>query len=198
MTSTARQITPADILPINDYEKIRAENKRNLIGIKKDRRVAVGPDATFYFENYDTMWAQIHEMLFIEKGGNAQIADELSAYNPLIPQGSELIATFMIEIDDPVRREKMLYSLGHVEEKIYLSINSEKSWAVPEQEVERTTEDGKTSSIHFLHFPLTDTQKKAMKNPDAEIILGIDHKNYGHMARLSEANRLSLLGDLTF
>ncbi len=196
MTSTKREITRADILPIADYEKIRKENKQKLIAIKKNRRIAIGPHATFYFENYDTMWSQIHEMLYIERGGEEQITDELTAYNPLIPNGSEFVATFMIEIDDPVRRDFTLRQLGHIEEKIYFSIDGEKTYAVPEQEVERTTEDGKTSAIHFLHFPLSDTQKTNMKAETAEIIIGIEHDKYGHMARLNDANRTSLLLDL--
>ncbi|MEP3248019.1 MAG: DUF3501 family protein [Sneathiella sp.] len=191
-----RDITRADILDLADYEKIRKENKQKLIGIKKDRRIAIGPFATLYFENYDTMWAQIHEMLFIERGGEEQIEDELSAYNPLIPNGNELVATFMIEIDDPVRRDYTLRQLGYIEDMIYLSVDGEKSQAVPEQDVERTTEDGKTSAIHFLHFPLTETQKKAMLTEGADVFIGIDHEQYGHMARLSDANRVSLAGDL--
>ncbi len=75
---------------------------------KRHRRLEVGPDCTFYFENFETMWNQVHEMLFIEKGGEAQIADELSAYNPLVPKGRELVATVMFEIDDPVRRAAFL------------------------------------------------------------------------------------------
>ncbi len=191
-----RDITRADILDLADYEKIRKENKQKLIGIKKDRRIAIGPFATLYFENYDTMWAQIHEMLFIERGGEEQIEDELSAYNPLIPNGNELVATFMIEIDDPVRRDYTLRQLGYIEDMIYLSVDGEKSQAVPEQDVERTTEDGKTSAIHFLHFPLTETQKKAMLTEGTAVFIGIDHEQYGHMARLSDANRVSLAGDL--
>lgn len=196
MTALKNEITRADILPMADYEKIRKENKQKLIAIKKNRRIAVGPYATFYFENYETMWSQIHEMLYIERGGEEQITDELSAYNPLIPNGSELVATFMIEIDDPVRRDFTLRQLGHVEEKIYLSVDGEKTYAVPEQEVERTTEDGKTSAIHFLHFPFSQQQKEAIKAENCEIIVGIEHDKYGHMASLNEANRHALSKDL--
>ncbi len=191
-----REITRADILDMTDYEKIRKENKQNLIAIKKDRRIPIGPFATFYFENYDTMWAQIHEMLYIERGGEEQITDELAAYNPLIPNGSELVATFMIEIDDPVRRDFTLRQLGYIEDMIYLSVNGEKSQAVPEQDVERTTEDGKTSAIHFLHFPLSDSQKAALASEGAEVLIGIEHDQYGHMARLGEASRAALALDL--
>ena len=196
ITKSHRKIDRSDILPIDEYEKRRKDNKQKLIALKRDRRVAVGPYATFYFENYHTMWSQVHEMLFIERGGEAQIADELSAYNPLIPQGSEFVATFMIEIDDPIQRERILYALGYVEDKVYLTINGDKCHAVPEMDVERTTAEGKTSAIHFMHFPLSDRQKNLIQQDGADLILGIEHENYGHMARLSEANRLSLIADL--
>jgi len=143
------------------------------------------------------MWAQIQEMLYIEQGGDEQLQDELAAYNPLIPNGSELVATFMIEIDDPVRRDFMLRQLGHIEKSIYLSVDGEKIYAVPEQEVERTTEDGKASSIHFLHFPLTDAQKTTFMDPAIEIQLGVEHENYGHIALIKGDTRAALASDLT-
>jgi len=197
MTQVKREITRADIMPVAEYEKIRKANKQKLIAIKKDRRIAVGPFATFYFESYETMWAQIHEMLYIERGGEEQIVDELTAYNPLIPNGSELVATFMIEIDDPVRRDFTLRKLGGVEQTIYISINGDKSYAVPETEVDRTTEDGKTSAIHFLHFPLSASQKEQMAQENAELLIGIDHKEYGHIAKFNEENRVALAADLS-
>ncbi|WP_288905085.1 DUF3501 family protein [uncultured Sneathiella sp.] len=192
-----REITPEDILPLAEYQKIRKEHKQKLIPIKKNRRVEIGPFATFYFENYDTMWAQIQEMLYIEQGGDEQLQDELAAYNPLIPNGSELVATFMIEIDDPVRRDFMLRQLGHIEKSIYLSVDGEKIYTVPEQEVERTTEDGKASSIHFLHFPLTDAQKASFMDPAIEVQLGVEHENYGHIALIKGDTRAALASDLT-
>lgn len=191
-----REITRDDILDIDAYSKIRKENKQKLIAIKKDRRIPIGPFATFYFENYDTMWAQIHEMLYIERGGEEQIKDEIAAYNPLIPKGNELVATFMIEIDDPVRRDYTLRKLGFIEDQIYISVNGVKSQAVPEDDVERTTSDGKTSAIHFLHFPLSSRQVSALHSENAEILLGIEHEEYGHMAKLSDASRASLARDL--
>ncbi len=106
MTENARKIEAADLLPLNEYEFRRKALKENLIPAKKLRRVEVGPFATFYFENYATMWLQVMEMLRIEKGGNEQVPGELAAYNPLIPQGDELIATMMLEIEDADRRNK--------------------------------------------------------------------------------------------
>jgi len=196
MTPLKRDITRDDILDLEDYIKIRKAKKTALLDIKKDRRVALGPFCTLYFENYDTMWSQIHEMLYIERGGEDQIADELSAYSPLVPKGSELVATFMIEINDPVQREKELYRLTHIEEKIYLSINGVKTYAVPEGDVERTTEDGKTSSIHFLRFPLNEGQVSALKSGSADMIAGAEHENYGHMAVMGPAVQASLAKDL--
>jgi len=194
--SAKRQISLEDLLSDEDYAKIRKSHKEKLIPVKKNRRLQVGPFATFYFENYETMWSQIQEMLYIEKGGEAQARDELEAYNPLVPNGSELVATFMIEIDDPVRRDFTLRQLGHVEEKIYLSVDGEKTYAVPEQEVERTTDDGKTSAIHFLHFPLSNPQKKRFKSSEGDIMIGIEHDHYGHMALIAGETRASLAEDL--
>ena len=112
-----RRITRADIIPLDEYTRTRRERRKAVTELKKKRRVEVGPFATFYFESYETMWHQIHEMLYIEKGGEQQISDELEAYNPLIPQGQELIATVMIEIEDPMRRARVLATLGGIESK---------------------------------------------------------------------------------
>src|SRR5450432_3125858 len=116
MNQAARKITPADILPPKEYDSRRAALKKELLPMKKNRRVEVGPFATFYFENYATMWLQVQEMLRIEKGGAEQLAGELQAYNPLIPQGDELIATMMLEIEDADRRDRELRRLGHIED----------------------------------------------------------------------------------
>ena len=131
---------------------MRDERRRQIAEMKKNRRVHVGPDVTFYFENFDTMLHQVHEMLAVEKGGEAQIEDELRAYNPLVPSGRELVATMMIEIDDPGRRDRMLRGLGGIESTAAFTVAGETITAVPESDVERTTKDGKTSSVHFLRF----------------------------------------------
>ncbi len=190
-----RQITRADIMPMAEYEKVRDERRRAVTEMKRDRRISVGPDITFYFENYDTMWHQIHEMLRIEKGGDAQIEDELSAYNPLIPDGGNLVATMMVEIDDPKRRARVLSELGGVEETVVLDVGGEAVRAVAESDVERTTEAGKTSSIHFLKFPFSDAQIDAFGRPDTRVVLGIQHPKYDHMAALPSAMRAALAKD---
>jgi hypothetical protein len=196
LPASKRTITRDDILPMETYGRERAVLRQNVVAIKRHRRVEVGPVATFYFENYQTMWLQVHEMLFIEKGGDAQIADELHAYNPLIPNGSELVATVMFEIDDPVHRARTLLKLGGVENHMFLQVGGEKVRGLPEGDVERTKSDGKTSSVHFVHFPLTPAQKSAFRAAGAQIVLGFDHPEYGHMTMLSEQTRAALAADL--
>ncbi len=195
-TLNKRQITRDDILPIEDYTRERKTLRRDLVEKKKLRRLEVGPVATFYFENYETMWHQIHEMLFIEKGGDEQIADELAAYNPLIPQGRELVATVMFEIDEPKRRATFLAKLGGVEERMFLEIAGERCNSVPEADVDRTSADGKASSVQFVHFPLSETAAAAFKTAGTRVILGIDHQDYGHMVVIPEAVRAALAQDL--
>jgi len=196
MAPAKREITRADIIDTDAYGRIRAERRRAMAALKRDRRVEVGPDATFYFENYDTMWHQVHEMLYIEKGGAAQIEDELRAYNPLIPQGRELIATIMFEIDDPTRRKRVLESLGGIEHQVVLRLNGEMVRGESVSEVERTTEAGKTSSVHFIRFTLSAAQAEAFRLPGAQAEIGFVHSNYGHMAALREPVRAALAGDL--
>lgn len=196
MPKETHEITRADIMDMADYAKERKERRKAVTDMKKNRRLHVGPDATAYFENYDTMWHQIHEMLHIEKGGEDQIEDELNAYNTLIPNGRELVCTLMFEIDDPVRRANFLAKLGGVEETVSLKIGDETVAAVPEEDVDRTTAEGKASSIQFLHFPFSDDQAAKFKQPGTEVIFAIGHDLYGHMVKLPEAVRAALAGDL--
>lgn len=195
MTRAAHEIARNEIMAMDAYAAVRAEKRREASAIKKNRRVSVGPFATFYFENYDTMWIQIHEMLFIEKGGEAQIDDELSAYNPLIPKGKELVATLMFEIDDPARRDRELRRLTHVEKTVSLKVGEAEIAATAEVDVDRTKEDGKTSSIHFLRFALDDGQIAAFRDSATPVVLQISHEHYGHMAAVPAVVRESLSGD---
>lgn len=190
------EITAADVMPLAEYSKVRAEKRRAMAARKKNRRLDVGSHVTFYFENYDTMWMQVHEMLYIEKGGEEQMADELAAYNPLVPKGRELVATFMIEIDDPARRARVLSQLGGIEQTAFVMIGGEKIMAQAENDTDRTTAEGKASSVQFVHFPLTDAQAAAMKTANAQVIVGLDHPNYNHMAVLPENVRAELANDL--
>ena len=191
----ARQVTRADILDPAAFEAVRRERRAALLETKKQRRVAVGPHATYYFESYDTMWWQIHEMLRIERGGEAQIPDELEAYNTLIPQGRELVATIMFEIDDPVRRKTVLSGLGGVEETCFLAFGTEEITGTPEADVDRTTADGKASSVQFVHFPFTDAQVAAFRQPGTRVTLGMKHPRYAHMTVLPEEAREALARD---
>ncbi len=188
------EITEADILPPERYAAERALRRRAIVALKRQRRVAVGPFVTFYFENYETMWFQIHEMLHIEKGGGEQIADELAAYNPLVPNGRELVATFMIEIDDPERRKNVLSRLGGIEETAFLQFAGETVPGRPEADQDRTTAEGKASSVQFVHFPCTAAQIGKFKTAD-EIILGFRHPAYRHMTALTPATRAALADD---
>ncbi len=188
-------ITRADILSMDDFVKVRRDKRTEIVGIKKHRRVGVGPFCTFYFENYATMWWQIHEMLFIEKGGEEQVADELHAYAPLIPKGSELVCTFMIEVDDAVRRPAVLAQLTNIDQMVVLEFGGHKVRAVPEDDAERNREDGKTSSVHFLRFPFTAEQVAAFRTPGTRVLLAIEHPNYGHIAVMPETTREALAKD---
>ena len=195
MPETTRKITQADILPPQEYDSRRAALKQNLLPVKKARRVEGGPFATFYFENYATMWLQVQEMLRIEKGGAEQLAGELEAYNPLIPQGDELIATMMLEIEDATRRHKTLLTLGGIEETVFMEIGADSIKATPTEYDDRTTPDGKTSSVHWLRIKLSKDQIARFRKDRA--VIGIAHKNYGHMAVLSEETKDALSKDFS-
>jgi hypothetical protein len=195
LAMSKREITPADIMPMADYARQRGELRRGIVARKKLRRMEVGPASTFYFECYETMLQQVQEMLFIEKGGEAQIADELEAYNPLIPNGSELTATVMFEVDDPVRRARFLARIGGVENHMFIRVGAETMRGLPEDDQERTNEEGKASSVHFVHFPFTAEQIKAFRQPNIQVLIGFDHPEYSHMAVMPEAVRHELAGD---
>ncbi len=195
MSETERKITPADILSPGEYDQQRKSLKANLIPMKKLRRIEVGPFATFYFENYATMWLQVQEMLRIEKGGEEQIPGELAAYNPLIPQGDELIATMMLEIEDEKRRNAVLLTLGGIEETVFMEIGGDVIRATPTEYDDRTTADGKTSSVHWLRFKLTADQIAHFRNGTERVVLGVSHPHYGHMAILTVEARAALAKD---
>lgn len=195
MPAAERRITAADIQPIAVFAAERKARRAALLPAKRLRRIALGPWCTVYFESFETMLFQVQEMLLIEKGGDEQLADELAAYNPMIPQGAELTATAMFEIDDPDRRARILAELGGVEDHFFLEIDGTRAAAVQEGDVERTREDGKTSSVHFLHFPLTPAQVTAFSAPNARALIGCDHPRYAHLAVLSDESRAELAKD---
>ena len=191
-----REISDGDVMPMDEYAKVRGDRRKAMMPIKRARRMAVGPVATCYFENFDTMLHQVHEMLYIEKGGAEQLADELAAYNPLIPKGRELVATVMFEIDDPVRRANFLGRLGGVEETMFLRFGDLEVTGVPEEDVDRTSAAGKASAVQFIHFPFTDDQADAFKQAGTQVIIGFSHDAYAHMAVLPEDTRAALAADL--
>lgn len=196
MPADQRKITRADIIEMERYGRERTERRKAIIPVKKLRRVEVGPHATFYFECYDTMWRQVHEMLYIERGGEAQVEDELRAYNPLIPQKGELVATVMFEIEDEGQRGRILRQLTNIEETAYLDIGGEKIKASFDTDIDRTAADGKTSSVHFLRFRPNAAQIARFRDPAEPAMLGFTHTNYGHLAVIQAATRQELMKDL--
>ena len=190
------EIRREDILPMSEYAAIRKDQRRRMTELKRLRRVAVGPYSTFYFESYDTMWHQVHEMLFIEKGGESQIQDELDAYNPLIPNGDELVATVMFEIDEPARRNAVLFSVGGIENQMLLSVGGHTIRGLPDLSRENTSEDGKASSVQFVRFPLTAVEKGLFAHGDGAVMIGFDHPHYGHLALIAPPVRQALSRDL--
>ena len=195
MPREKREIQKEDIMPLDVYTEKRRKLRKSIVDYKKNRRVALGPYATFYFESYETMLAQVQEMQYIEKGGDEQLKDELSAYNPLIPNGKELTATLMFEIDNPISRAAFLGKVGGIEETVFMKIDGEKIKAVPEEDVDRTSAEGKASSVQFIHFNFADDQIEKFQSNSSEIELGIDHKEYSHSTKLSKENIASLSSD---
>ena len=189
------KLTSADIMALEDYAKVRADERQRVMALKRNRRIEIGPVATAYFECLETIRYQIHEMLRIEHGGPAQIREEIDAYGPLIPNGRELVATVMVEIDEPARRQRFLSRLGGFEETIWIEVGGHTVKAVPETDVDRTTADGKASSVQFLHFPFTDGAIDAFSLPKARVTIGIEHPEYRHMAVMPEAMRACLSED---
>ena len=196
MNRQAKEVTKADLMPLEEYSKNRTNFRKKILEIKKNRRISVGPYATFYFESFETMLAQIQEMLYIEKGGDEQLNDELSAYNPLIPKGKEFVATLMFEIDNPISRADFLSKIGGIEKKIFIQIQNEKVNATAEQDIERTSEEGKASSVHFLHFIFTENQIKKIKDTNNKVELCIDHEFYSHKTTITPQTINALTKDL--
>jgi len=191
-----REIARTDVMEMKAYGEIRKARRRKISLAKRDRRVSVGPFATLYFENFDTMWMQVHEMLFVERGGEEQIQDELDAYNPLIPNGQNLVCTLMFEIADETARARELTRLGGIEDTVNLEIGENAVAAQPLSDgVDRTTDDGKTSAVHFLSFDFTNEKVAAFLDPSNQAILSIGHRNYGHMAVIPNNVRAALAMD---
>ena len=195
MNNQVKEVTKADLISAEDYAQNRKKLRKEIVSYKKDRRISLGPYANFYFESYETMKAQIQEMLHIEKGGDDQLKDELAAYNPLVPDGKELVATLMFEIDNPLSRAEFLNKVGGIEEKVFLKIGDTKIKSIPEQDVDRTSAEGKASSVQFIHFEFTDEQINKFKDTSNEIIIGVEHEMYAHTTKLTAENKKALALD---
>ena len=195
MSRANKIIEKQDLIEPVQYTKNRKKIRQDLVEFKKNRRVPIGPYATFYFESFETMLGQIQEMLHIEKGGDAQLKDELSAYNPLIPKGEDLVATLMFEIDDPILRADFLGKVGGIEEKVYIYINDDKVKATSEKDVDRTSAEGKASSVHFLHFYFNANQIEKFKDSRTGIKLSIEHDLYNHEVKIATETKNALIKD---
>ena len=195
MSKEYKVVEKTDLLPADAYLKNRKKIRKDLLEFKKNRRLELGPYATFYFESFETMLGQIQEMLHIEKGGDEQLKDELAAYNPLVPKGNELVTTLMFEIDNPITRADFLGKVGGIEKKVYLKVGGESIKAIPETDVDRTSDEGKASSVQFLHFIFSEKQIKKFKDLSTEIIIGIDHNLYNHKEKVLDNIRGALIKD---
>ena len=190
MPRNSRTITAEDIMATEQYELIRKEKKAEAIERKKLSRLSVGPNAVILFENWDSMWLQIQEMLRIEKGGPEQVADELAAYDPMVPKGSELTATVLFEVADPDQRDKFLRTIGNVEDHISIRLGDHVIAARPEGDIQRTREsDGKASAVHFFHFDFPPEAIAAWKSGEGQAMVVIDHPAYGHAALIGSNTR---------
>ena len=186
-----------DLYSLEQYSEIRDEFRNQVIAHKRNRRVELGTNAALYFEDRLTMQYQVQEMLRIERIFEAAgINDELEAYNPLIPDGSNWKATFMVEFPDVEERRAMLNRLVGIEDKVYVQVEGfDRVHAIADEDLERSDEK-KTSAVHFMRFELSAEEVDALKS-GAALAAGIDHENYQvEIAPLPENIRQSLLGDL--
>ncbi len=187
-------IKPEDIFERNEYMSKRGQLRKEIVARKRKRRIDVGPYVTLYFENRDTIVHQINEMVFIENGGQEQIKEEILAYKSLIPNGNELIATVMVEIDSPLKRSEVLSKMGGFEETFIIKIGDTIIEGKAELDVDRTTADGKASSVQFVHFHFQKEDIKKFRDNFTKVQLSINHKEYSHSTLLQDEtkNELSL------
>ena len=190
-------LTPDDLYSLEQYAKVRGDFRAKVMAHKQTRRVPLGPNATLYFEDRLTMQYQVQEMLRIERIFEQEgIAEELDAYNPMIPDGSNWKATFMVEFPEAEERKVALAKLIGIEDQVWVRVNGhDKVYPIADEDLEREDES-KTSSVHFLRFELMPEMVDAVKG-GASVGMGIDHPNYRHSAEPIEAAvRDSLAGDL--
>ena len=190
------KLTPADLYSLEEYARIRPEFRARIMEHKKLRQVPIGDHATLYFEDSLLMQYQVQEMLRIERIFEQQgIQEELDVYNPLIPDGMNWKATFMLEYQDVEERRKALAALIGVEKALWVQVEGfPRVHPIANEDLDRETED-KTSSVHFVRFELTPEMASAAKQ-GAQISAGIDHPAYQAETRIEPAIRESLVGDL--
>ena len=189
------QIKAEDIYDRKDYLTKRTQLRKEMVSRKKRRRIDIGPYITLYFENRDTIIHQINEMVFIENGGEEQIHEEIAAYKSLIPNGKELIATVMVEIDNPLKRSEVLSKLGGFEETFAIKVGNNIVEGKAELDVDRTTADGKASSVQFVHFNFNEEDIKNFKDDNVKVELSINHREYSHSTLLQFDTKSELSGD---
>ena len=192
----SQEITREDLMSLEVYAEKRAEFRQKVLAHKKHRQVALGPNATLYFEDRLTLLYQIQEMLRIEQVFEAEgINDELEAYNPLIPSGRNFKATFMIEYPDPEVRAAQLEKLLGIEDLVWMQVGEhDKIWAIADEDLERSTEE-KTSAVHFLRFEINDAIAAELK-AGADWKIGVQHAIYTYSLDVDGETRESLLNDL--
>ena len=194
--SQTNALTRSDLWSLEDYSNKRAEYRTQVMQHKKNRKVSLGPNATLYFEDKLTIQYQIQEMLRIEKIFEADgISEELETYNPLIPNGSNWKATFMIEYADPEIRAVQLAKMKGIEELVWAQVEGfDKAWCISNEDLERSN-DTKTSSVHFMRFELTPEMIEAAKNGTV-ISMGVEHSAYNHKIAVNQSTADSLVNDL--
>lgn len=190
------EITRNDLIPTSAYLGLRRDKRREIAARKRDRRIEVGPHATFHFESYETIWFQVHEILAIEDGGAARIEAALEDYNPLIPRGQELVATVIFEFGDPVRRKAALGALGGVAETMAIAIDGEKIQGRPEQ-AGGGDREGAASWVQFVRFGFVARQVAKFRQPASQVAVAIEHPSYRHVSVMPETVREALAADFT-
>lgn len=196
-TDAMEKLTRGDLYSLEQYAEQRPEFRATVIAHKKNRKLSIGPVATLYFEDRLTVQYQIQEMLRVERIFEAQgIEEELATYNPLIPDGGNWKATFMIEEPDVDKRRQLLAGLCGIEDRVWVMVDGHKRvYAVADEDLDRSTEE-KTSSVHFLRFEISPAMIKDAK-AGAALGFGIDHASYTHRVEpVTEAVRVALLADL--
>ena len=188
-------IEKSDILTRDEYKIKRKSLREKMVLRKKFRRVDIGPYVTMYFENKDTIIHQINEMVYIEDGGEEQIDDEILAYKSLVPDGRELVATVMVEIDSPIKRAEFLAKMGGFEEEITIKVKDQVIKGKAELDGDRTTADGKASSVQFVHFHFEEKAVESIKNYMEDVSISINHENYRHSAILNVDTVKELIKD---